>query len=132
MITSFVAKAFEITETGPRQPSQCGVARFVVLARRDQGPKPAIESTLTRSRLRGDRSRDEPPQRPLRLLAIVLVDVDHERRDRAMAAECSDLVEAKSRLLTELRSVRDGGVAQGVWPQMESDTLPKLAHDAQD
>src|SRR6266853_4020 len=108
MITSFVAKAFEMTETGPRQPLQCGVERFVVLARRDQGPKPVIESTLTGSRLRGDRSRDELPQRPLRLLAIVLVDVDHERRDRPMPTERTDLVEAQACPLPELRRVRDG------------------------
>jgi hypothetical protein len=56
----------------------------------------------------------------LDLLAIMLVDVHHERADGPMPAEPPDLVEAEPRALSELRGVRDGGVTQGVRPEMRA------------
>ncbi len=49
-----------------------------------------------------------------------------------MPTERRILVEAEPRLLPELCGLGNSGVAEGVWPEMQPDTLTELSDNPQD
>jgi hypothetical protein len=62
----------------------------------------------------------------------MLVDVDHQRRDRAVPAVGANLVEAEARLLPEFGRLGDARVPQGMTPDVQADFLSEFSDDAQD
>ena len=53
---------------------------------------------------------DEVAERLLRLLAVVFIHVNHQRRDRPMPAERADLVQPEAGALPEFRRLGDARV----------------------
>jgi hypothetical protein len=82
--------------------------------------------------LRRERAGHEIRERLLGLLPVVLIHVDHQRRDAPMPTVRANLVEPQTGPLPEFGRLRDARVAQTVTPDMQADLLPELADNTRD
>jgi hypothetical protein len=57
-------------------------------------------------------------------LAVVFVDINHQRGDGPMPAERADLVQPEPGPLSEFGRLGDAGMSQAVTPDVQADLLP--------